>query len=73
MEKLIITYLDENGNESFEEYDVDSDVVDYVCDLEFESATMFGNVIALQNEIAALKIIIESYKILAGGKHPTHN
>ena len=73
MEKLKITYLDEEGNESFEEYTVDPDVLDYVSDLEIESAYMFGNCIALQEEIEALNVIIAGYKILAGGKLPTEN
>jgi len=73
MEKLKITYLDEEGNESFEEYTVDPDVLDYVSDLELESAYMFGNCIALQEEIESLKLIVEGYKILASGKTPTEN
>lgn len=73
METLRIVYLDDNGNESFEDYHVDEDVLDYVCNLEADSAQMFGNCIALQQEIAALKLIIEGYKILASGKHPQHN
>ena len=61
------------GEESFEEYTVDPDVIDYVSDLELESAYMFGNCIALQEEIESLKLIVEGYKILASGKTPTEN
>jgi hypothetical protein len=69
MERIVITYFDDEGNEHDEEFYVDEQVADHIHILENENAIMFGQTVKLNMQNDALKDMIEGYQVMVGNKH----
>lgn len=68
MEKLTITYLEEDGTENSVDYMVESEVMDLIDSLDEEVENLTKLVIKLTIELAASNNVIDGYRILCNHK-----
>lgn len=73
MKKFKVYFFDESGEEFFEEFSGEDGLVEYIEDLEYSHGALIGTVHHLQDEVAALKDLLDAYRIFSEGRNVQDN
>tara|TARA_R110000822_G_scaffold78394_3_gene187788 strand:- start:849 stop:1067 length:219 start_codon:yes stop_codon:yes gene_type:complete len=65
---LTLLNLDKDGNDVEISYELHDDVMEYIEEMDEDAALLFGELFQAKCDAQELKLVLEGYRILCGGR-----